>query len=53
MFVPLWIWEQHKSFEQTEYCSLVHMKELVNHQILQSSFLWRSYTFHRGSVEAN
>lgn len=31
MFVPLWTWEQHKSFEQTEQRSLVHRKELENH----------------------
>lgn len=45
MFTPLWIWEQHEIFEQAEDCTVVHRKELVNHCILQSSFLGRSDTY--------
>lgn len=48
MFTLLWIWEQHEIFEQAEDCTVVHRKELVNHCILQSSFLGKSDTSYEG-----
>lgn len=39
MFMSLWTWEQHKSFEQMKDCTMGNRKELVNHLILQSIFL--------------